>query len=182
MNAVTGRGPPPYVPALPHFSPTPKLILSKAPPAIHGIALPIIATLSGRRSLTLVASRRRGCWSGWIRSSSSAPSSHHRPAPSPARRSLRPHNEAGSRSFGVWKQGAKAKSTGSSPPRRRAEDPGPAVHRGAPGLAGAPFPCNLRSLHRNRPNSDPGEARSGCPVHRETTSYARTLHITSPCS
>ena len=61
-----------------------------APAAIHhGIALPpIIATLRRRRSLTLAASRRGGCWRGWIRASS-APSS-----PSPGSFSSSPDSGA----------------------------------------------------------------------------------------
>jgi len=137
---------PPPLPLRPFIcSPTPKLVLAPAA-THHGIALPpIIATLRRRRSLTLAASRRGGCWRGWIRASS-APSS-----PSPGSFSSSPDSGA---TYITRRDPAirvvrspEARPRAPGPPRRRAEDPGPAVHRGASSPAGAPLqPRLLRVL------------------------------------
>ena len=154
------------------FAPPPQSSSSpqiKAPLAIRGIALPIIDSLPPSVAAApdlFVASRRGGCWSGWIRASS-APSS-----PSPGSFSSSPDSEA---TYITRRDPAirvvrspEARPRAPGPPRRRAEDPGPAVHRGASGPAGAP--CNLVfcAFSPQEPpkrctslrSSDPGEARS----------------------
>jgi len=141
-------------------------LFAPPPQSSSSLPQPVIATLRRRRSLTLAASRRGGCWRGWIRASS-APSS-----PSPGSFSSSPDSGATyitrrDPAIRIVRRTA-ARPRAPGPPRRRAEDPGPAVHRGASGPAGAP--CNLVfcAFSPQEPpkrctslgSSDPGETRS----------------------
>ena len=106
-------------------------LFAPPPQSSSSLPQPLITESRCRRSLTLAASRRGGCWRGWIRASS-APSS-----PSPGSFSSSPdsglgghiYNEAGSGHPGRSESGSQAQSAGSSSPSRRGPGAGRSPQR-----------------------------------------------------